>query len=85
MKSERKSAVPTSVRVSESCKQLWEETASHLGLSLAATFELALRRLARAEGVLPSYSRIFESQEGYSTDQAGIVNGKGDSKESGND
>jgi hypothetical protein len=65
MKNERKSAVPTSIRLSESSKELWESTAAHLGLSLAATFELAIRRLARAEGVIPTHSRVLEKRASY--------------------
>jgi PIN domain nuclease of toxin-antitoxin system len=42
---------PTSVRVSDTCKQLWEDTAKALGISLASTLEIAIRKLAKAEGV----------------------------------
>ena len=54
---QNKGVVSTSVRVSEICDSLWEATAEHLGLSKSATLELALRKLARAEGVdLPSHA-----------------------------
>ena len=50
-KREKRAAVPTSIRVSETGKKLWEATAEHLGLSLAATFEQAIRKLAYNEGI----------------------------------
>ena len=43
--------VPTSVRVTPVCKQLWDGLAEKMGLSNTGVLETAIRRLAREEGV----------------------------------
>ena len=63
MISQSKSAVSTSVRVSELCDCLWEATAEHLGLSKSATLELAVRKLARAESVVISSHAVAVSMD----------------------
>ena len=40
-----------SLRISPVTDALWEDTAKVLGLSKVATMELAIRKLARAEGI----------------------------------
>ena len=42
---------PTSIRLSEDGKRLRKELAKKLGLSESAVVELAIRRLAKMEGV----------------------------------
>ena len=42
---------PTSLRLSEIGKKLLEATADRLGLSQASTIEMAIRKLAYAEGI----------------------------------
>ena len=49
-----KKTKPTSIRLSEEGKQLRKFLAKKLGLSESAIVELALRRLAEAEGVRTS-------------------------------
>lgn len=41
----------TSIRLSETADELWERLSQHLGISKQAVIEMALRKLARTEGV----------------------------------
>jgi hypothetical protein len=47
----KKNVVKTSVTISSAARELWEDTSAALGIDLTATLELAVRRLAKAEGV----------------------------------
>ncbi len=47
----KKDIVKTSVTISPVAKSLWEDTSAALGIDFSATLEVAIRRLAKAEGV----------------------------------
>jgi antitoxin component of RelBE/YafQ-DinJ toxin-antitoxin module len=42
---------PTSIRISQTADDVWERLSDYLGISKQAVVELALRRLARQEGI----------------------------------
>ena len=48
---EKAGTVPTSVRVTPTCKALWDALADRVGLSNAKYLEVLIREKARAEGV----------------------------------
>lgn len=50
-KLDARGTVPTSVRVTPACHQLWEALAEQMGLSKTGVLETAIRRLAKEEGV----------------------------------
>ena len=50
-KRESRSALPTSIRLSETDKKLWEALAQHLGMSLAGVIVRAIRELAQSQGI----------------------------------
>ncbi len=60
MAREKKDTVFAGLRVSPVCKQLWEDTAKQLGITQTACLEIAIRKLAKAEGVS---ERPFREQE----------------------
>ena len=43
--------VPTSVRISPTCKILWDRLAEKMGLSNSGVLETSIRKLAKEEGV----------------------------------
>jgi hypothetical protein len=48
---EKKETLPTSVRVTPTCRQLWDELARQMGLSNAGVLEVIIRDRARVEGI----------------------------------
>jgi hypothetical protein len=50
-KSDRKETLPTSVRITPTCQQLWDDLAEHMGLSKAGVLETLIRDRAKAEGL----------------------------------
>ena len=51
MTKETKTSNPSSVRLSDEGKDLQTSLAEHLGISKSAVLELALRKLAKQEGI----------------------------------
>ena len=53
MKTDQPKRVPrsTSIRLSSTADELWNDLSQHLGISKQAVIEMALRKLARMEGV----------------------------------
>ena len=49
---EKRQLVAKSVRVTPECDFMWDMLADHTGLSLVGVLETAIRRMARAEGIL---------------------------------
>ena len=49
--SKKRSTIPTSLRLSPRAMRLWERLAEHLGLNKKDVIEVALRHLARHEGI----------------------------------
>ena len=50
-KKEKKLTLPTSVRVTPTCKRLWDALSTHLGISNAALLEIIIREKAKTEGI----------------------------------
>lgn len=48
---DKKTALPTSVRITPTCKELWDTLADRMGVSNAAYLEVLIREKAKAEGV----------------------------------
>jgi hypothetical protein len=48
---ERKETVPTSIRITPTCKRLWDALAQEMGVSNAALMEVLIREKAKAEGL----------------------------------
>ena len=44
--------VMVSMRITPETADLWEKLAEHLGISKVSAFEMAVRKMARAEGVV---------------------------------
>ncbi len=53
-KLDARGTVPTSVRVTPACSQLWDLLSGQMGLSKTGVLETAIRRLAKEEGVQAS-------------------------------
>jgi hypothetical protein len=51
LKNEKKETLPTSVRVTPTCKRLWDALAERMGLSNAKALEVIIREKAKAEGI----------------------------------
>jgi hypothetical protein len=48
---EKKETIPTSVRITPVCKELWDTLAERAGVSNTAYLETLIREKAKAEGV----------------------------------
>lgn len=48
---EKKQTLPTSVRITPICRELWDELARRMGLSNAGALEIIIRDRAKAEGI----------------------------------
>ncbi len=48
---DKRETIPTSVRITPICKELWEALAERAGVSNAAYLETIIREKAKAEGI----------------------------------